>query len=88
MILIARAFSLLAVIAICSISFAQTYTITSEMEILKPVSLAAMKTDAQKVKVLKETPSTVIVEITIDPTFNQISGLNPNTSGQSICRLE
>jgi hypothetical protein len=83
MIQVARYLALSAITAICSISFAQSYTISSKMEILKPVGIEAMKTDAQTVRVLSETPSTVIVELSVDPTFNQVAGLMPNSNWKS-----
>jgi hypothetical protein len=54
------------------------YTISSTLEILKPVKLSSMTNDAQKVEVLSENSLTIKVRITVDPTKDQVSQLTPN----------
>ncbi len=56
------------------------YTISSTMEILKPVNLTAMTNDAQTTEVLSEDDLTIKVKITVNPVADQTSGLkaNPN----------
>ena len=59
------------------------YTISSTMEILKPVNLGAMTTDSQSVQVLSENSQTITVKITVDPTVSQITSLVPNANWKS-----
>lgn len=54
------------------------YTVTSTMEILKPIKIESMNTDAQRAEVISENDRTVTVKITVNPVADQISTLAPN----------
>jgi hypothetical protein len=55
------------------------YTISSTLEILKPVNVGSMTNDAQKTEVISENALTIKVKITVDPTKDQLSELKPNS---------
>lgn len=56
------------------------YTITSTMEILKPVKIEAMSNDAQKTEIISENDLSIKVKITVDPLADQMSSLVPNSN--------
>jgi transglutaminase-like putative cysteine protease len=55
-----------------------TYTITSTVQILKPVNPADMQDDFQDVRVLAQDADSVTVEVTYHPLFRPEIGENPN----------
>lgn len=57
-----------------------SYSITTRVEVVKPVNLEAMTTEFQTARQVEESDNTVTVDISVDPNFDQLAELRANPS--------
>ncbi len=61
----------------------EEYSLTAEIEIVKPVKLEDLNTEWQSAKIVRETNNTVVLSVTVRPFFDQLNGLTPNRKWKS-----